>query len=59
MTVLAIWKSQTSLLDIDQSEKLCVLLYNYTESYINPLPDDKILNWSKFRQIADNSSKCI
>ena len=25
----------------------------------NPLPDDKILDWSKFKQIADDISKCI
>ena len=27
--------------------------------YINPLPDDKILDWSKLKQIADNILKCI
>ena len=26
---------------------------------INPLPDDKILDWSKSKQIADNILKCI
>ena len=26
---------------------------------INPLPDKKILHWSKLEQIADNISKCI
>ena len=26
---------------------------------INPLPDDKILDWSKFKQIADDILKCI
>ena len=26
---------------------------------INPLPDDKILDWSKLEQIADNNLKCI
>ena len=25
----------------------------------NPLPDDKILDWSKFKQIAENILKCI
>ena len=25
----------------------------------NPLPDDKILDWSKLKQIADNILKCI
>ena len=28
-------------------------------SSINPLPDDKILDWSKFKQIADNILKCF
>ena len=26
---------------------------------VNPLPDDKILDWSKLKQIADNISKRI
>ena len=26
---------------------------------INPLPDDKILDWSKLKQIADEILKCI
>ena len=26
---------------------------------VNPLPDDKILDWSKWKQIADNMLKCI
>ena len=26
---------------------------------LNLLPDNKILDWSKFRQIAGNISKCI
>ena len=25
----------------------------------NPLPDDKILDWSKLKQIADDILKCI
>ena len=25
----------------------------------NPLPDDKILDWSKLKQIADDFLKCI
>ena len=27
--------------------------------HISPLPDKKILDWSKLEQIADNISKCI
>ena len=26
---------------------------------LNPLPDDKILEWSKLKQIADDILKCI
>ena len=26
---------------------------------INPLPEDKILDWSKLKQIADDILKCI
>ena len=26
---------------------------------INPLPDDKILDWSKLKQIADDILECI
>ena len=26
---------------------------------VNPLPDDKILDWSKKEQIADNILRCI
>ena len=29
------------------------------KSGINPLPDNKILNCSKFKQIADDILKCI
>ena len=27
--------------------------------YLNPLSDDKILDWSKLKQIADGIFKCI
>ena len=27
--------------------------------FLNPIPDDKILDWSKLKQIADGISKCI
>ena len=29
------------------------------EHSINALPDDKILDWSKLKQIADDILKCI
>ena len=28
-------------------------------SYFNPLPDEKNLNWSKLKEIADDILKCI
>ena len=31
----------------------------YSWAKINPLPDDKILDWSKLKQIADDILKCI
>ena len=30
-----------------------------TERQRNPLPDDKISDWSKFKEIADDILKCI
>ena len=30
-----------------------------TESSLNPLPENKILDWSKVKQIADDIIKCI
>ena len=30
-----------------------------TTLLLNPLADDKILDWSKFKQTADNILKCI
>ena len=27
--------------------------------YLNPLPDEKILDWSKLKDIADDILKCI
>ena len=29
------------------------------QNLLNPLPDDKILDWSKLKQIADDFLKCI
>ena len=31
----------------------------YFPTVINSLPDNKILDWSKLKQIADNILKCI
>ena len=52
---------------ISSGLKLCLLvyvmgkkhkIYSINESF-NPLPDDKILDWSKLKQIADDILKCI
>ena len=29
-----------------------------SKNNLNPLPDDKIIDWSKFKQIADDILKC-
>ena len=34
-------------------------LKNLLFDWVNPLPDDKILDWSKLKQIADDILKCI
>ena len=31
----------------------------YQNTRLNPLPDNKILDWSKLKQIADEILKCI
>ena len=31
----------------------------YQVSFLKQLPDDKILDWSKLKQIVDNILKCI
>ena len=31
----------------------------FYDATINPLPDDKMLDWSKLKQIADYILKCI
>ena len=37
-----------------------IIDYMYDQqNSINPLPDKKILDWSKLRQIADDILKCI
>ena len=40
---------------------LCCFVIFYWKGFFgcNSLPDDKILDWSKFKQIADDISKCI
>ena len=34
-------------------------IHYYCLLTVNPLPDDKILDWSKLKQIADDILKCI
>ena len=33
--------------------------YEYINQHFNPLPENKILDWSKLKQIADDILKCI
>ena len=37
----------------------CFLCISAIRACFNPLPDDKILEWSKLKQIADDILKCI
>ena len=41
------------------SRDVKLTLLHYGSWSFNPLPDDKILDWSKLKQIADNILKCI
>ena len=34
-------------------------VHRFVLESVNPLPDDKILDWSKLKEIADNILKCI
>ena len=36
--------------------KIC---YCKNDQSLNPLPDNKILDWSKLKQIADDILKCV
>ena len=36
---------------------LCVILFYFPAFFISPLPDDKIIDWSKLKQIADDILK--
>ena len=38
---------------------MIVIWYGVENIMFNPLPDDKILDWSKLKQIADDILKCI
>ena len=45
-----------------QGEDLCqssIGYLNHIAPSFNPLPDDKILDWSKLKLIADNILKCF
>ena len=41
---------------LPEKKKIIILAYSLfsADFFINPLPDDKILDWSKFKNIADN-----
>ena len=44
-------------IDLYQEQAALVLVSNDCYSFLdlNPLPDDKILDWSKLKQIADDT----
>ena len=42
-----------------QTESNNIVLFHSHNCHINPLPDDKILDWSKLKLIADNILKRI
>ena len=58
-----------SVFDLEEKEKLekeklllttiAFFSHNIFNVFLNPLPDDNILGWSKLKQIADNILKCI
>ena len=58
-TFLSCGKEFSVVVDFTQVSSLVPMAFlfcneqNYT-LHINPLPEDKILDWSKFKQIADN-----
>ena len=37
----------------------CLLITGLGSKSLNPLPDEKILDWSKLKEIADDNLKCI
>ena len=46
--------SSTRKNEIVDSDNVTVIMYHF-----NPFPDDRVLDRSKFKQIADNILKCI
>ena len=43
---------------LSQGKTLKIVLKTL-EKYFNPLPDDRILDWSKLKAFADSILKCI
>ena len=41
------------------SDNIVPFNMDFPSHAFNPLPDDKILDWSKLKQIVDNILKCI
>ena len=53
--------SKGCIFRVVKSGDLCgkgLILYQTILGF-NPLPDDKILDWSKLKQIADDIWKCV
>ena len=43
----------------DTQAQVAVCVCSNVSSHFNPLPHDKILDWSKLKQISDDILKCI
>ena len=59
MSTLCSGQLKTGVQLVDAKARLYLNVWPLVTFEFNPLPDDKILDWSKFKQIADNILKCI
>ena len=59
LTGILIKTALNTIQSIDQSLNLGQSQNNVYGEWVNPFPDDKSLDWSKLKQIADDILKCI
>ena len=63
LSALCLNLDQSEILPTSNGLKMLVrikdMLQDCKKELINLLPDDKILDWSKMKQIADDILKCI
>ena len=52
-------KLKKQIRELPNSWELKVRALEVCNLYTNPLPEDKILDWSKLKQIADDILNCI